>query len=80
MSLRDARSGGLDLGAVGDVAGLGLAADLRRDSLEPLGPAGEEDAAPAAGGQEPRGGGPDSTRPSGDDGDANRRNSRLPAP
>jgi hypothetical protein len=41
VALRDARGRRLDLGAVGDVAGLGLGADLRRDALEPLGPAGD---------------------------------------
>ena len=79
MPLADPRRGRLDLGAVGDVADLGLGADLGGDPLQPLGAAREEDAAPAALGQEPRGGGADPARPSGDDGDANSRNSRLPA-
>ena len=79
VPLGDAGSGRLDLRAVGDVADLGLGAELACDTLQPLGSAGEEDAAPAARGQEPRGGGSDPARSSGYDGDANGRNSRLPA-
>jgi hypothetical protein len=80
VPLTDARCGRLDLGAVGDVADLGLGAELGGDPLQPLGAAREQDAAPAALAQEPCGRGPDPARPSGDDGDANSRNSRLPAP
>jgi hypothetical protein len=61
--------GRLDLCAVGDVADLGLGVDLRGDLLQALRAAREEDAAPAAGCQEPRGGGSDPARPSCDDGD-----------
>ena len=80
MALADSGRNGLELCAVGDVADLGLCVDLDGNLLEPLSAAREEDAAPAALGQEPRGGGTDPARPSGDDGDANSRNSRLPAP
>jgi hypothetical protein len=80
VALADPRRNGLELRPVGDVAGLGLGVDLGGDLLEPLRAACDEDAAPATLGQEPRGGGPDPARPSGDDGDANSRNSRLPAP
>ena len=79
MALADSRRKRLELRAVGDVADLGLGVDLGRDPPEPLGVARDENAAPAALGEEPRGGGPDPARPSGDDGDANSRNSRLPA-
>jgi hypothetical protein len=41
----------LDLRAIADVAQLGLCVDLRGESLEPLLPAREEDAAPAATGE-----------------------------
>ena len=44
MSLEDAGGDGLDGAAVGDVARLGLAAELLGERLEPVGPAGEQDA------------------------------------
>jgi hypothetical protein len=79
VALADPGCNRLELRPVGNVADLGLDVDLGGNLLEPLGPARDEDAAPATLGQEPRGGGPDPARPSGDDGDANSRNSRLPA-
>jgi len=80
MALADSGRNGLELRSVGDVADLCLDVDLGGNLLEPLSTARDEDAAPATLGQEPRGGGTDPARPSGDDGDANSRNSRLPAP
>ena len=80
MALTDPGRNRLELRPVGDVADLGLDVDRGGNLLEPLGPARDEDAAPATLRQEPRGGGTDPARPSGDDGDANSRNSRLPAP
>ena len=80
MALADPRRRRVDLGAVGDVARLRLGADFGRDLIQALGPAREQDAPPAAVGQEPRRGRSDPARSTGDDGDANRRNSRLPAP
>jgi hypothetical protein len=57
VALADPRRGRLQLRPVGDVADVGLGADLRCGSLQPLGAARQEDAAPAALGQQPRGGG-----------------------
>ena len=48
MPFEHARGDGVDCGAVGDVARLGLAADLLRERLEPVGAAGEQDAEVAA--------------------------------
>src|SRR3990172_11185036 len=48
MALGDGGGDALHVGALGDVAGLRLRADLGGEPLEPLPPAGEEDAAPAA--------------------------------
>jgi hypothetical protein len=80
MPLADPIGRCVDLGAVGDVADLRLGAELGRNPLEPLGSTRQQDASPAAFGQEPCRGGPDPAGPSGDDGDANTRNSRLLAP
>ena len=78
MPLADPDGGLLDLLPVGNVADLRLGADLRRDALQALGPAREQDAAPAACSQEPSRGGPDPARSPGYDGDANgRRLTRL---
>jgi hypothetical protein len=71
MARRDARGHLLDLRAVADVARLGLGADLRSERLEPLLPAREEDAAPAAAGEQAGDGGADAARPAGYDGDTN---------
>jgi hypothetical protein len=73
VAFADARGGGFDLGAVGDVAGLELRAELLRYTLQALGSPREQDAPPAAGNQEAGGGRSDPARPSGYDGDANRR-------
>jgi hypothetical protein len=73
VAFADARGGGFDLGAVGDVAGLGLRAELLRYTLQALGSPREQDALPAAGDQEAGRGRSDPARPSGYDGDANRR-------
>ena len=51
MPLRDPGRDFVHLRAVGDVARLGLRADLRRDPLELLGSAGEEHAAPPSCGE-----------------------------
>jgi hypothetical protein len=48
VALADPGHGGLDLLALGHVAELVLAAELVGQRLEPLAPAGDEDAAPAA--------------------------------
>ena len=48
MALADPPGHVLDLGAVTDVALLGLDAELRRDAFEALASPCEEDAAPAA--------------------------------
>jgi len=71
MTLADPRRHGLDLGTVGDVAGLRLGAELSRHPLQALDSSREQDARPAPCGEEPCSGGPDPARPSGDDGDAN---------
>jgi hypothetical protein len=71
VARRDAGGRLLDLSAVADVARLGLSVDLRGESLEPLLPAREEDAAPAAAGEQAGEGGADAAGPSGYDGDAN---------
>jgi hypothetical protein len=80
MALADPGCRCVDLRAIRDVANLRLRSDLGRDPRQALGAAREEDAMPAATGQEPRRGRSDSPRSTGDDGDANRRNSRLLAP
>ena len=49
MALADARGRRIDLRAVGDVADLGLGAELARDLLQPLAPAREQDAAASRG-------------------------------
>ena len=54
MALEDARRDRLDRGAVGYVARLRLATDLRSELLEPVGPAGEQHAEVAARRQAPR--------------------------
>ena len=78
MTLADPRGSRLDLRELGDVARLCLGADLGRQLLEPLGVPGEQDAAPAARGEQSRGRGADAGRPAGYDCDANvRRVSRL---
>jgi hypothetical protein len=48
VTLGDPRRHGLDLRAVGDVAGLGFRPELGRDALEALESSREEDARPAA--------------------------------
>ena len=58
----------IDLGAVGDVANLGLCAELRGGLFELLRSAGQEDAMPAAGGEGARGRSADPARSPGDDG------------
>ena len=50
MALEDRRGRAVDRGAVGDVAELEFAAELRRELLEPLLPAGDEHALPAPAG------------------------------
>ena len=52
MPLEDARSDRLDGDTVGDVARLGLAAELLSERLEPVGAAGEQDAEVAPRGQQ----------------------------
>src|SRR4029453_14041317 len=69
MSLRDPGGDLVHLRAVGDVARLGLRADLCRHLLEPLGSAGDEAAVPASRGEKAGGRSSDSARSSRDDGD-----------
>jgi hypothetical protein len=69
----DAGRSSRDLRPVGDVARLGLGAELAGDPLQPLEASGEEDTAPAARRQEARRRGADAARATGYDGDANRR-------
>ena len=69
MPLCDPGGDFVHLRAVGDVARLGLRADLGRHLLEPLGSAGDEHAVPASRGEKAGGRGSDSARPSRDDGD-----------
>ncbi len=73
VALRDPTRDLLDLRAIADVALLGLAAELRGRLLEPLAPARDEDAEPAAPRQLARERGPDPARSPGYDGDANTR-------
>ena len=44
VPLEHTRGNGVDGGAIGDVAGLGLATELLGERLEPIGAAGEQDA------------------------------------
>jgi hypothetical protein len=68
----------LDLAPLGDVAKLPFRAELVRDGLQTLLPAGQKDAAPPVGSEPPRDRRPDPARASGDYGVANvRRVSRL---
>jgi hypothetical protein len=68
----------LELPELSDVADLRLGADRSGELLEPLGVPGEEDAAPPACDEEPRGRRTDAGGPAGYDRDANvRRVSRL---
>ena len=69
MPLEHARGDGLDGGAVGDVAGLGLAAELLRERLEAIGAAGEQDAEVAAGREQAGDLGADARRGARDDRD-----------
>ena len=48
MALEDPGSDSFDRGSIGDVARLGLAADLLRDRLKPLGAPGDQDTEVAA--------------------------------
>ena len=48
VALEDARGDRVDLGAIGDVAALPLAAELVRERAQPFLAAGDEHAAPAA--------------------------------
>jgi hypothetical protein len=69
MPLGDPRRELVDMRSLGDVTDLGLCSDLGGHRLQPLGSAGDEDAVPAPRGEKSRGRGPDSARPSRDDGD-----------
>jgi hypothetical protein len=54
VALADPRGRRLELGALPDVADLRFGADLRGEPVQPLRAARQEDAAPAARGQQPR--------------------------
>jgi hypothetical protein len=71
MALRDSTGDFVDLAQLGYVARFRLGADLSGERLEPLPPACEQDAVPAALGQEPGRGGADPARASGYDCEAN---------
>jgi hypothetical protein len=70
MALCDPRGDPVHLRAIGDVAGLGFGPDLGRHFRELLRSACDEDAVPAPRGEHAGCRGPDSARPSGDDGDS----------
>src|SRR6185436_2765215 len=80
MALCDPGGGLVHLDAVGDVARVGLGPDLGRHLRELLRSASDEDTVPAPSGEKPCGRGPDSARPSRDDGDLHARDNRLLAP
>ena len=80
MALCDLGGDLVHLRAVGDVARLGLRPDLGRHLRELLRSAGDEDAVPAPRGEEASSRGPDSARPSRDDGDPHAFDNKLPAP
>ena len=69
MPLEHARGDGLDGGAVGDVARLGLAAELLGERLEAVGASREQDAEVAAGREQARDLGADARRGARDDRD-----------
>lgn len=71
MACGDPRGYVLDLRAVADVARLRVRADLGGQRLQPLPPAGEEDAAPATAREQAGDGGADAARPARYDRDAN---------
>ena len=73
VPVEDPRREGVHLVAVGDVAKLDLAADLRRERAQPVLPAGDEDAPPPAPCEQPRDRLSDPRRGAGHDRDPPRR-------